>query len=128
MGYRSDVIVLIYPDAPTLLDERPLYDQLKVLLATTFKHVIDEHFEACMTWLDKDHVLKFSLQDVKWYPDYEDVKQFEAMLDAFQSEEIAGYCTEFIRVGEESDDVTECRSGGNNQYYLHVNRSIGCNV
>lgn len=129
MGYRSNLMVLIYPDA-CASEEQTLekYEQLKVLMATTFKNVVDEFGDPHMTWLHEDHALMFSLEDVKWYPSYREVQMFEAMLRAFQSEEIEGYCTESVRIGEETDDVEERHTGGNNQYYLSVGRSINCNI
>lgn len=127
MGYRSDLMVLIYPEAQAKLGEQAVYDQLKVLMATTFKHVVDEFGDPYMTWMDKEFVLKFDLRDVKWYPSYPDVQMFEAMLSAFGGE-IEGYCTEFVRIGEDSDDVEERHTGDDNQYYLNVRREIDCNV
>jgi len=121
-------MVLIYPDVPTLDGEQEKYDQLKVLMGTTFKHVTDEFGDPYMTWQDKDRVLKFDIPDVKWYPSYKDVQMFEAMLSAFANEEIEGYCTEFVRTGEESDDIEERSSGENRQYFLSVRTSIDCNV
>lgn len=120
-------MVLIYPDVEKMEDEQPLYDQLKVLMATTFKAVSDEFGDPYMKWQDNDRVLKFSLEDVKWYPDYPDVQMFENMLIAFDGE-IEGYCTEFVRIGEESDDVEDRYTGDNRQYYLHVRREIDCNI
>jgi hypothetical protein len=102
-------------------------------MGTTFKQITEEYFGACMTWLDSDHVLKFEINDVKWYPSYSDVQMFEAMLGTFKgsgddAEDIKGYCTEFVRIGEESDDVDEVHTGHNNHYYLSVRREIDCNV
>jgi hypothetical protein len=129
MGYRSNLMVLIYPDVPTVADEQENYDQLKVLMATTFKHVADaDGFGEYMKWQDNDRVLKFDIHDVKWYPDYPDVKMFETMLSTFADGEIEGYCTEFIRTGEEADDIEERSSGDNRQYFLAVRVSIDCNV
>lgn len=127
MGYRSNLMVLIYPDVEKMEDEQPLYDQLKVLMATTFKAVSDEFGDPYMTWQDNDRVLKFDIPDVKWYPNYSDVQMFENMLSAFDGE-IEGYCTEFVRIGEESDDVENRYTGDNCQYFLHVRREIDCNV
>lgn len=134
MGYRSDVVALVYPDTDMDNPEevQMLYDQLKVLMATTFKDTIDgtagiDGFESYMHWMDADRVLKFDLKDVKWYPDYADVQAFEKMLRALD-EDIVGYCTEFLRVGEDEDDTDTRRTGGNNQYYLSLSRSINCNV
>ena len=127
MGYRSNLVVLVYPDVGDILAEQPLYDQLKVLMATTFKHVSDEFGDPYMVWMDKERVLKFDIPDVKWYPLYPDVQMFEAMLREFDGD-IEGYCTEFVRTGEKTGDVEERRSGEHNQYYLNVRMSIDCNV
>lgn len=132
MGYRSDVVALVYPDAMGLETAQERYDQLKVLMATTFKETIDgtagvEGFTSCMHWMDADRVLKFSLDGVKWYEGYPDVQAFEKMLRDLAGE-IEGYCTEFMRIGEDEDDTDTRRTGENNQYYLIVSRSIDCNV
>jgi hypothetical protein len=133
MGYRSNLMVLIYPDVETAADMAPKYEQLKLLMGTTFKDVVDEFFGSCMTWMDSEHVLKFDIPDVKWYPSYPDVQMFEKMLAAFKGscdddEDITGYCTEWVRIGEESDDTEESHTGDNNNYYLQVRRTIDCNV
>lgn len=137
MGYRSDVVALIYPDAETKAQAQEKYDQLKLLMASTFKGTIDgtagvDGFTGYMTWMDDDRVLKFQLDDVKWYPSYPDVQLFDRMMTAFDPDSdddaIPGYCTEFVRIGEESDDTEEKHTGGNNQYFLKVRREIDCNV
>jgi tetrahydrodipicolinate N-succinyltransferase len=132
MGYRSDVVALIYPDAETKAQAKEQYAQLKVLMATTFKDTIDgtagvDGFMEYMTWMGDECVLKFHMEGVKWYPQYADVQMFERMMRDFDGE-IDGYCTEFARIGEESDDTEEHHTGENNQYYLQVRRSIDCNV
>jgi hypothetical protein len=126
-------MVLIYPDVDKVEDEAPKYEQLKLLMGTTFKEVVDEYFGSCMTWMDSDHVLKFDIKDVKWYPSYPDVQMFEAMLSTFKGhtdddEDIKGYCTEFVRIGEDTEDVEQVHTGDNNNYYLQVRREIDCNV
>jgi hypothetical protein len=134
MGYRSDLIVLIYPDTDTETADNaaPAYEQLKVLMATTFKDVVaDKHFESCMAWIDESHVLKFKFDSVKWYPSYADVQMFEKMLAVFNGDDeagIEGYCTEFIRIGEESGDIEQRSSGDNCEYHLQVCSEIDCNV
>jgi hypothetical protein len=134
MGYRSNVMAIIYPDGGNTFEASAKYEQLKVLMGTTFKDVVDEFGDPYMTWMHKEHALMFSLEDVKWYPSYPDVQLFEKMLAAFDVADdgsdagISGYCTEFVRVGEENDDVEERHTGDNNQYYLNVRRSIDCNI
>jgi hypothetical protein len=87
-----------------------------------------------MTWMDAEHVLKFNLPDVKWYESYPDVRMFDKMLRALDVANdgsdagIPGYCTEFIRIGEDSGDVEEHHTGEDNQYYLQVRREIDCNI
>lgn len=126
MGYRSDVMALIYPEAQVECGEKAAYEQLKVLMATTFKAVSDE-FIGYMKWMDAEHVLKFTLPDVKWYPSYADVQMFEAMLTTLDGD-IEGYCAEFMRVGEDDDDSEVRRTGQDIQYYLNIRRSIDCNI
>ena len=125
MGYRSDVMALIYPEPGD--DKSAKFEQLKVLMATTFKAVVDEHFGACMEWLEADRVLKFNIPDVKWYTSFPDVQAFETMLEEF-GDDIPGYCTEFVRIGEESGDIEQRQAGDNNEYYLQVRCEIDCNV
>ena len=129
MGYRSQVMALIYPESGD--DKSAKYEQLKVLMATTFKEVTDEYFGRCMEWMEAARVLKFTMDDVKWYPSFPDVMAFEQMLSTFKGyddDDIKGYCTEFVRLGEESDDAEQTQTGDNNEYYLQVRRSIDCNV
>jgi len=131
MGYRSNLAVLIYPEAGHRAEEDERYEQLKVLMGTTFKGVSEEFGDPYMTWVDTHRVLKFDIEDVKWYPSYPDVQMFEKMLAAFTGdgdEDIKGYCTEFVRIGEETEDVEERHTGDNNQYYLTVRRTIDCNI
>jgi len=132
MGYRSNLMVLIYPDVDKVEAESPKYEQLKLLMNTTFKNVVEE-FGGNMTWMDSARVLKFEIEDVKWYPTYSDVQMFEKMLGTFKGsgdddEDITGYCTEFVRIGEDTEDVEEAHTGHNNHYYLSVRREIDCNV
>jgi hypothetical protein len=130
MGYRSQVMALIYPDHESEEDCRATYAQLKLLMGTTFKEVSDE-FGEDMKWFDDECVLQFDLPDVKWYPSYPGVQMFERMLEAFDrysDDGLPGYCTEFVRVGEDSGDNDEKYTGENIHYYLQMRRTIDCNV
>lgn len=127
MGYRSNVMALIYPEAQSKLGEKAAYEQLKVLMGTTFKDVSDEFGDPYMVWLDREYVLRFDIPDVKWYPSYPDVQMFSQMLSAFEGD-IPGYCTEFVRVGEDSNDIETEFTGEDCQHYLSVRTSIDCNI
>ena len=70
MGYRSDVMALVYP----LGGEHNLlnYDKLKTLMNTTFKDVFEAWGDDYFTWDDHHRVLKFAANSVKWYDSYLD--------------------------------------------------------
>lgn len=123
MGYRSDVTALIYPNsgAENLLH----YDQLKLLMNTTFKDLYDEwggqrEFEDGWEWDDKHRVLQFVAISVKWYDSYPEIKAFGEFLTKIQE---LGYEYEVIRVGEEDTDI-EYDSTGDANGYLSVRREI----
>lgn len=134
MGYRSDVVALIYPDVQTGGEEQAKYDQLKTLMSTTFKQIMDEDFGANAEWVDNSRVLKFTISGVKWYESYPDVQRFEDMLNTLGGDPnegddvIGGYCTELMRIGDNEDDIESNNNGHNLHYYLSVRRSIVCDV
>jgi len=118
MGYRSDVKALIYPVSGehNLLN----YDKLKTLMNTTFKDVFDAWNDEYFKWNDEHRVLEFSADSIKWYDGYPDVARFTRFLNEVQELE---YEYEFIRLGEDMDDV-EDDSTGDSEGYLYVSRSI----
>ena len=70
-------------------------------------------------------------ENVKGYPGYEDVKAFDAfktkylaLLDA-QAEDGKEWAFEFVRIGEETEDV-ECESSMASLGVLSVSRQIEC--
>lgn len=135
MGYRSDVMALIYPDCTSPKDDGvEKYAQLKTLMNTTFKQIMDEDFGSDAEWLDDSKVLKFNIESVKWYETFPDVRRFEDMLSMLNGDPndaddiIGGYCTEFVRIGEDENDVVRDICGNNPHYYLSVSRSIVCDV
>ena len=124
MGYRSDVMALVYPSASSTPSSRgDLYEQLKTLMNTTFKDVMDE-WGADSEWVDRAMVLKFTISDVKWYPGYSSVELFTNFMSDAQD---LGYQTEFVRIGEETEDVEQIFSA-DATYHLRVVRSIESEV
>ena len=122
MGYRSDVKALVYP----LGGEHNLlqYEQLKLLMNTTFKDVYEAWGDDYFTWDDKHRVLKFSAESVKWYESYPDVAKFSPFLDALHDLE---YEYEFMRIGEDDDDIETNRTG-DSESYMYVARTIEVNL
>ena len=126
MGYRSDIVTLIYPDNNSNKDAVESYEALKTFMNTAFKEVTDT-FSNDMEWHDDINCLKFKIDDAKWYESYPEVQAFTRMMDFFRDEE-HGYCTEFIRIGEDTDDVEAYETGYNVNGWLHVRREIECDV
>lgn len=118
MGYRSEVMALVYTY------NQPLkYEALKTLMNTAFKEIFDEwgnDFE----WVDGANVLRFEVDDVKWYDSYGAVRRFHAFLEGVER---LGYSTEFVRIGEDNDDV-EMMSSRDSCGYLNVARRIVSDV
>jgi len=118
MGYRSDVKALVYPAGGehNLLN----YDKLKTLMNTTFKDVLDFWSDDYFTWDDKHRVLKFAANSIKWYDSFPEVDRFTTFLAEVQELE---YEYEFIRIGEDTDDIEDDSTGDSNGF-LYVSRSI----
>ena len=118
MGYRSDVKALIYPQSgdQNLLE----YDKLKLLFNTTFKDVFEAWGKEYFEWDDEHRVLIFDANSVKWYDSYPEVEKFVQFLT-----DVAGldYEYEFLRLGEEDDDIEDDRTGDANGF-MYVSRSI----
>jgi len=117
MGYRSQVAVVIYGDGRS----QESYDLLKTLMNTTFKEAYTA-FDGCAEWHDGKRVLEFKMEDVKWYDSYPDVRNFMQMLDDIG--DMSGLNYEFLRVGEESEDIETTSEGSYPEYILSVTRSI----
>jgi hypothetical protein len=118
MGYRSEVMALVYT-----YNEPQKYEALKMLMNTTFKEIFDEWGED-FEWVDGANVLRFEADDVKWYDSYSQVRKFYEFLEEVER---LGYLTEFIRVGENTDDV-EMRASRDSCGYLNVARQIVSDV
>ena len=123
MGYRSDVTIVIYPDPGEQKSER--YNTLKVLMNTTFKSAYEE-WEKSFEWLDHPRVLQLQMEGIKWYTSYPDVQVITTMLDEIG--EMEGYNYEFMRIGEDSDDIESNFRGEHLEYYLQLTRSIEVNL
>jgi hypothetical protein len=131
MGYRSAVRSCIYTDDVELFDAfiagQKLAEPRLFEDSNWFKNNIK--FEE-LTYKDADgnvvqtiKIFDMSCDDVKWYTDFDDVKAWHKML--INAEE-QGLNYEFVRVGEESDDI-ECEQGGKSvEHFLYPSTSIMC--
>ena len=122
MGYRSNVCIIFYarkeehyPAIKLFVEENlPVKEGDYELFTKT------EHPEKCM--------LEYRADDVKWYPGYQSVEATDRFIDKFvelfdsEDSEIEG-AYEFIRIGEEMEDVVEQRSP-TADYFLGVTREF----
>jgi len=118
MGYRSDVAAVFYAA------DKKDFPVIKLWLQESFPI---EMFKNSIRWFDRGMV--FHDTHVKWYPDYEEVKAFEAarkkFVDMFCEDGDNGVvgAVEVMRVGENYDDI-EYDEWGEYEGLLELNREI----
>ena len=122
MGYRSNIVAVFYA---TKAEDLPV---LKLWLDENFPM---EELGECVRWFDRGMV--FEYDDVKWYDSFHSVKAFNNAAQAFinlfcQNKDGVIECAyEFMRIGEEYEDIEVVREGNCN-YLLECSRSIDINV
>jgi hypothetical protein len=129
MGYRSDLAMVVYPDynndpsdtKQVDAEYEAKYQTLKLLMNTQFKDV-NEGWNPQFDDI-RQHMLIHE-EGIKYYDTFPETQALERL----KSEIVElGYCMEFIRIGEESDDIEEMYEGNNIEYVLRVARSIEIN-
>jgi hypothetical protein len=124
MGYRSEVRAHVYPfritgDPDSTVAIADGYARLKVIMNTTYKEFM-EYWGERFSWSDTNQFLDFSVGHVKWYENYPDVKKFMDFLDEIEE---LDFEYEFIRMGEDDNDV-ERQSSEEADWNLSVRRDI----
>ena len=117
MGYRSDVVAAFYANKDK---------------GAAVRLYVDENFpedlKGNLTPIDNKMVSGYLFKDdnVKWYDSWPEVIAFNRFVSNFlelaEQEEIK-WAYEFVRIGEDSDDVEENRSNYAD-YLVYPNRSI----
>ena len=108
MGYRSEVVLAVNPDA---------YAVLTTLLArggsffNLFKEARTEPYDGDAT--------VYSWDAIKWYPSYPEVEAVEDFMSRLEDEDMED-SFRFVRVGEDCDD-TEQRGNG---FPIYIKKSI----
>lgn len=120
MGYRSNVTAVIY-GAQRNADK---YEALRVLMNTTFEEVYDA-WSGCAEWNTRNKVLIFTIEDVKWYDSFSDIRAFKAMLETLADD--LKYNYELVRFGEDDDDIDADRDGSDVEHILSVCRTVDIN-
>jgi len=122
MGYRSNVKAVFYVHA-SAKEEWPA---LRLFIDENFPKDLKDNLEVICSSRYSGYV--FSMEDVKWYDSWDDVKAFNVFVDRY-TELIEGegavlpWVYEFIRVGEDYEDI-ETTSAGNTGYVIRVVRTI----
>lgn len=128
MGYRSEVTFVFY----TRKQEVVPFAALKLWFDENYPHK-----EATTEWEAKvetggyhDHTqdwIMVTYQDVKWYQGYSHVeavdRAMQNFIDTFEADDKDNVAYESIRLGEETEDIEERRSGYSD-YRLGVKREV----
>lgn len=124
MGYRSDVAVVFYSHEPDDIAS------IKLFVDENIPEIFRNEDEMSVFNHGFSHGIKFCFSDVKWYPSYPDVKAFEDAFNKFvelSNSEGSNWMCEFVRIGEELEDM-ECIESNENNHLIQVARSILCDV
>ena len=127
MGYRSDVMAVFYTYDPTEYPAMKLFIDENVPEFFKGEYEGNEYMSTFETAKGLRGI-KFNIPSVKWYPSYPEVRQFEQALEKFKelsAEVDSKWCCEFVRVGEEVEDIEEYQSY-NAENLIYVSRSIEC--
>ena len=121
MGYRSSVVCLMYGNND--IGDNTIVKEFVRLRVDAYP---DDELKKAFDY--SGWGVKFECQDWKWYSDYKDIQFLEGLFDEFEEAFIGedgntAYALEFVRLGEESDDIEE-RMHGAIEGRTWVNRSI----
>jgi hypothetical protein len=135
MGYRSNVA---YTIRFTGDDDKAIEQSFYCFLAEAKLKFPSAVSDTDLKIDEKNFRLNFFASDVKWYEDYEDVKCHMSLLQLAQdwaenvdeengdtkgNKYIGGI---FVRVGEETDDITEEFFGEYDWEWVRVHREVVC--
>ncbi len=118
MGYRSEVKSLVYGEpaamAKFIADNAELIEALEADFGKDL-----EKFDQ-----DKYTFLFLSSACYKWYDSYSEVKRWHNLLSLANEAELM---TEFVRIGEEINDIEQDYSQTECEFYLSVDCVINAN-
>ena len=123
MGYRSDIKAVFYTS------DKEQWPALRLFVDENFPEALKGDLEVIGSSTYSGYV--FSCEGTKWYDGYDDVKvynkfvaDYEELIDE-NGEAKLPWIYEFIRIGEDTDDI-ETTQAGDARYVLRVNRYIEC--
>jgi hypothetical protein len=130
MGYRSDVAYTIrFVHEDDTNNKQSFYTFLaeakaKAATAACFNELGWAEFEID----EARYRINFSCEDVKWYESFPDVQCHEALLSLANEwdedeDNNSGIAFQFVRIGEETDDIQDNRSESADDW-IYVERTI----
>ena len=139
MGYRSDVIAVFY-NIVTGDEEKDKRNSamLDMFVRENFPEALknnEEEDEGLHRHEVRERVIwEFKYSSVKWYESYPEVVAFDAFWEKFcqlsddsgEGGEPVDWACEFIRIGENTEDIEE-KSSNEAEWLLQVNRVIETN-
>lgn len=120
MGYRSEVAIMIYGTAEEMAVVKAVYDRLYSALDAETKETVDYVMGDDNNGFSEEG-FRFHAEDIKWYDGYAHIEFFK---EFFNEGDDSGASCEFIRIGEEYDDIETDYIGDDNEYRLAVTRLI----
>lgn len=137
MGYRSAVAYTIRFTAPYKSPDVDDYAEMKECKTSFYTFLAEAKVKhsGCFTEefgvvVDEPNMaINFFADEVKWYENYPDVMEHEALMslsrdwEEMENKYIGGI---FIRIGEESDDIAQDGWGEHDWDWLNTRRSIMC--
>ena len=125
MGYRSDVMAVFYTYEPNE------YPAMKLFIDENMPEVFktDEYMRTFEGQNGKLFGVKFTMNGWKWYESYPEIQGFDETMRKFEelADEGSKWHWEFVRLGEEVEDVEE-RHSYNSENLIYVNRTIESDV
>jgi hypothetical protein len=116
MGYRSDVVLVMYPEDPKDMPALKLFAS---------ENIPDKFEEVKRDAPGIPVYLRWRWDNVKWYEEFPEVDAVEDIMhrweDLFWRDDGYHYHYEFIRIGEELEDI---ESRGTETNILYVARTI----
>ena len=125
MGYRSSVVCLMYGNND--IGDNTI---VKEFVRSRVEEYNGSGSSELLDAFNYDNWgVRFECKDWKWYDSYQDIQFLEALFDEFEEVFIGddasntSYALEFVRIGEESDDIEE-RMRGAVEGRTWINRCI----
>lgn len=119
MGYRSEVAIKIYGTEEEMTEVKAVYDKLYNELDAETKESVDFLMGDNNGFSESGFL--FYAEYIKWYDGFGHIEFFK---EFFNEGDDSGASREFIRIGEENDDIETDYIGDDNEYRMSVNRSI----